>query len=135
MVLIDGDGSFLMNIQELACMKIEKINAKILILNTQHLGMVVQWEDRFYGSVYTPSCCIADPAVARLILARWERRADPGLRLRAAQEWPEYAACCRALPGWEFLVDAALAGMLEDLAGGDEGGECDGAASSHLDNK
>ena len=46
---IDGDGSFLMNIQELACMKIEKINAKILILNNQHLGMVVQWEDRFYA--------------------------------------------------------------------------------------
>ena len=46
---IDGDGSFLMNIQELACMKIEKINAKILILNNQHLGMVVQWEDRFYS--------------------------------------------------------------------------------------
>ena len=48
---IDGDGSFLMNIQELACMKIEKINAKILILNNQHLGMVVQWEDRFYAGV------------------------------------------------------------------------------------
>jgi acetolactate synthase-1/2/3 large subunit len=30
-------------------MKIEKINAKILILNNQHLGMVVQWEDRFYA--------------------------------------------------------------------------------------
>jgi acetolactate synthase-1/2/3 large subunit len=48
---IDGDGSFLMNIQELACMKIEKINAKIMILNNQHLGMVVQWEDRFYAGV------------------------------------------------------------------------------------
>ena len=45
---IDGDGSFLMNIQELATAKIEKINAKALVLNNQHLGMVVQWEDRFY---------------------------------------------------------------------------------------
>lgn len=45
---IDGDGSFLMNIQELACAKIEKIAAKVLLLNNQHLGMVVQWEDRFY---------------------------------------------------------------------------------------
>ena len=45
---IDGDGSFLMNIQELATAHIEKIAAKALVLNNQHLGMVVQWEDRFY---------------------------------------------------------------------------------------
>jgi acetolactate synthase-1/2/3 large subunit len=48
---IDGDGSFIMNVQELATAHIEKIGAKAMILNNQHLGMVVQWEDRFYGSV------------------------------------------------------------------------------------
>src|SRR4051812_49314260 len=48
---IDGDGSFVMNVQELATCKIENIAAKAMILNNQHLGMVVQWEDRFYGSV------------------------------------------------------------------------------------
>ncbi len=47
---IDGDGSFLMNIQELACAYIEKLPVKVLLLNNQHLGMVVQWEDRFYKS-------------------------------------------------------------------------------------
>jgi len=46
---IDGDGSFLMNIQELACAHVEKIPVKVLLLNNQHLGMVVQWEDRFHG--------------------------------------------------------------------------------------
>jgi len=45
---IDGDGSFLMNVQELATAHIEKIAAKAMILNNQHLGMVVQWEDNFY---------------------------------------------------------------------------------------
>jgi acetolactate synthase-1/2/3 large subunit len=45
---IDGDGSFLMNIQELATAHVEKINIKAIILNNQHLGMVVQWEDNFY---------------------------------------------------------------------------------------
>ena len=45
---IDGDGSFLMNVQELATAHIEKIAAKAVILNNQHLGMVVQWEDKFY---------------------------------------------------------------------------------------
>ena len=45
---IDGDGSFLMNCQEMATAAIEKMDIKMFILNNQHLGMVVQWEDRFY---------------------------------------------------------------------------------------
>jgi acetolactate synthase I/II/III large subunit len=63
---IDGDGSFLMNVQELATAHIENIAAKVIILNNQHLGMVVQWEDRFYagnrGHTY-----LGDPADARQI--------------------------------------------------------------------
>ncbi|MFM8174483.1 MAG: biosynthetic-type acetolactate synthase large subunit, partial [Pirellulaceae bacterium] len=47
---IDGDGSFQMNIQELATLHCEKIPVKVLLLNNQHLGMVVQWEDRFMGA-------------------------------------------------------------------------------------
>ncbi|KAL8167102.1 hypothetical protein V2J09_008601 [Rumex salicifolius] len=45
---IDGDGSFQMNVQELATIKVENLPVKIMVLNNQHLGMVVQWEDRFY---------------------------------------------------------------------------------------
>jgi acetolactate synthase-1/2/3 large subunit len=63
---IDGDGSFLMNIQELATAHIEKIAAKVIILNNQHLGMVMQWEDRFYagnrGNTY-----LGDPDNRKLI--------------------------------------------------------------------
>ncbi len=44
---IDGDGSILMNIQELATLHCEKLPVKILLINNQHLGMVMQWEDRF----------------------------------------------------------------------------------------
>ena len=44
---IDGDGSFQMNIQELATAFCEELPVKVLLLNNQHLGMVVQWEDRF----------------------------------------------------------------------------------------
>jgi acetolactate synthase-1/2/3 large subunit len=47
---IDGDGSFLMNVQELATAHVEGIAAKAMILNNQYLGMVMQWEDRFYAS-------------------------------------------------------------------------------------
>ena len=45
---IDGDGSFVMNIQELACAFCEKLPIKVLLINNQHLGMVTQWEDRFF---------------------------------------------------------------------------------------
>lgn len=45
---IDGDGSFVMNCQELATAAVEGLETKCFILNNQHLGMVVQWEDRFY---------------------------------------------------------------------------------------
>lgn len=48
---IEGDGSFLMNIQELQTLKIEKIPVKNIVLNNAHLGMVAQWEDRFYKSL------------------------------------------------------------------------------------
>ena len=36
-----------MNIQELATAHCENLPVKVLLLNNQHLGMVVQWEDRF----------------------------------------------------------------------------------------
>jgi len=73
---IDGDGSFLMNVQELATAHIEKIAAKAIIMNNQHLGMVMQWEDRFYagnrGNTY-----LGDP----------ERRKEI---------YPDYTAVCRS---------------------------------------
>jgi acetolactate synthase-1/2/3 large subunit len=46
---IDGDGSFVMNIQELATIHCENLPVKVIVLNNQHLGMVMQWEDRFYA--------------------------------------------------------------------------------------
>ncbi len=47
---IDGDGSLLMNVQEMATCFCEKVPVKVLLLNNMHLGMVVQWEDRFHAA-------------------------------------------------------------------------------------
>ena len=47
---VDSDGSLLMNIQEMATCFCEKVPVKVMLLNNQHLGMVVQWEDRFHAS-------------------------------------------------------------------------------------
>ena len=48
---IDGDGSMLMNVQELATAAMEKIPVKILLVDNQHLGMVMQWEDILYNKI------------------------------------------------------------------------------------
>ena len=47
-VAIEGDGSLQMNIQEMATCVTEHIPVKLLLVNNQHLGNVVQWEDMFF---------------------------------------------------------------------------------------
>lgn len=51
-VAIAGDGSFQMNLQELATISNYKIPVKIFILNNQYLGMVRQWQELFYEKRY-----------------------------------------------------------------------------------
>jgi acetolactate synthase-1/2/3 large subunit len=50
---IAGDGSFQMNIQELATAANYKVPVKIAILNNGYLGMVRQWQQLFYESHYS----------------------------------------------------------------------------------
>ena len=52
-VAIAGDGGFQMNIQELAVLKQENINLKMIILNNQYLGMVRQWQELFFNKKYS----------------------------------------------------------------------------------
>jgi acetolactate synthase-1/2/3 large subunit len=47
-IVFDGDGSFLMNIQELATAAQHNIAVKAIIFNNEHLGLVSQFEDFFY---------------------------------------------------------------------------------------
>lgn len=50
---IAGDGSFQMNIQELATASKYRIPVKVAILNNGYLGMVRQWQQLFYKSRYS----------------------------------------------------------------------------------
>lgn len=50
---IAGDGSFQMNIQELATAVNYKVPVKVAILNNGYLGMVRQWQQLFYESRYS----------------------------------------------------------------------------------
>ncbi len=52
-IVIAGDGSFQMNIQELATASINKVNVIVCILNNSFLGMVRQWQQLFYNKRYS----------------------------------------------------------------------------------
>jgi acetolactate synthase-1/2/3 large subunit len=54
-VCITGEGSFQMNLQELATCMQYKLPVKIVCLNNRALGMVKQWQDMQYGGRYSHS--------------------------------------------------------------------------------
>jgi acetolactate synthase-1/2/3 large subunit len=99
---IDGDGSFLMNVQELATAHIEKIAAKAMILNNQHLGMVMQWEDSFYagnrGHTY-----LGDPENRR-------------------QVYPDYVAMARSfnVPARRVMYKKDLRAAMQEMLDSDQ---------------
>ena len=51
-VVITGDGSFQMNMQELATVMEHRLPVKILLLNNHALGMVRQWQELFFKKNY-----------------------------------------------------------------------------------
>ncbi|MET0591150.1 MAG: biosynthetic-type acetolactate synthase large subunit [Polyangiaceae bacterium] len=52
-LLVTGDGSFQMTLQELATSVAENLNLKIVIMNNGCLGMVRQWQELFYSRRYS----------------------------------------------------------------------------------
>ena len=60
-VCFSGDGSILMNIQELATLADFNLNVKIIILNNHHLGLVRQQQELFYNQHYIASHFISNP--------------------------------------------------------------------------
>ncbi len=63
---IAGDGSIQMNIQELATAVQYKLPVKIAILNNGYLGMVRQWQERFYDKVYSHTDITVAPDFVKL---------------------------------------------------------------------
>lgn len=95
-VCIDGDGSFQMNIQELGTVHTYEVGVKIMILNNQHLGMVAQWEDRFYGS----------------------RRGNTVLiNKRARRPYPDFVTIAKGylIPGREVYKKSELRGAIQEM--------------------
>lgn len=52
-ICISGDGSFMMNVQELGTVKRKQLPLKIVLLDNQRLGMVRQWQQLFFDARYS----------------------------------------------------------------------------------
>ncbi|MBT0727458.1 acetolactate synthase 2 catalytic subunit [Rosenbergiella australiborealis] len=67
-VCVSGDGSIMMNIQELGTLKRKQLPVKILLLDNQRLGMVRQWQQLFFEERYSETLLTDNPDF--LMLAR-----------------------------------------------------------------
>ncbi|MWV40431.1 biosynthetic-type acetolactate synthase large subunit [Natrialba sp. INN-245] len=54
-VCIDGDGSFLMTLQELSVAVRENLDITVVVLNNEYIGMVRQWQDAFFEGRHSAS--------------------------------------------------------------------------------
>ncbi|MFP1936887.1 acetolactate synthase 2 catalytic subunit [Lonsdalea quercina] len=60
-ICISGDGSFMMNIQELGTIKRKHLPTKIVLLDNQRLGMVRQWQELFFEERYSETTLSDNP--------------------------------------------------------------------------
>ena len=64
---IAGEGSILMNIQELSTAAQYRLPVKVFILNNEYLGMVRQWQELLHGGRYSESYSEALPDFVKLV--------------------------------------------------------------------
>lgn len=65
-ICITGDGSFQMNVQELATAVENNMDLKIVVINNRHHGMVRQWQTMFFNKNYSASYFEVLPDFVRL---------------------------------------------------------------------
>jgi acetolactate synthase-1/2/3 large subunit len=92
---IAGDGSFQMNIQELATAVYNKLPVKVIILDNGYLGMVRQWQELFYNKRYSHTRLSGNPDFVKVAEAygavgmRIERKEDVRPTLEKALKMKE----------------------------------------------
>ena len=63
---IAGDGGFQMTLSELATIVENNIKVKFALLNNNHLGMITQWQEMFFGEDYYANAYTANPDFVKL---------------------------------------------------------------------
>jgi acetolactate synthase I/II/III large subunit len=91
-VCLAGDGSLIMNVQELATCVTEKIPVKVFLMNNGYMGMVRQWQELFWDRRYSSVAMGASPDWVKLAEAfgakgmRCDDSADLEAQMTAALE-------------------------------------------------
>ncbi|AKG04752.1 acetolactate synthase, large subunit, biosynthetic type [Salimicrobium jeotgali] len=65
-VAIVGDGGFQMTMQEMSLLQERGLPVKIIIVNNQALGMVRQWQEKFYDKRYSHSIIDTQPDFVKM---------------------------------------------------------------------
>lgn len=101
---IEGDGSFIMNIQDLATAVQYRVPVKIAIINNGFLGMVRQWQQFFYDSRYASVCISVQPDFVKLA----EAFGAVGLRATKPSEVREVLQKAMEINDRPVLIDFAV---------------------------
>ena len=101
-VVVSGDGSIQMNIQELGTAVQCKVDVKVIILNNYFLGMVRQWQEKFYQERYSYSA-MSVPNFVMLAEAYGAR----GFRIEKQSELARTMKEAFATPG-PVLIDVVI---------------------------
>jgi acetolactate synthase-1/2/3 large subunit len=101
-VVVSGDGSIQMNIQELGTAVQYGVDVKVIILNNYFLGMVRQWQERFYNERYSYSA-MSVPNFVKLADAYGAR----GFRIEKPAELSATMKEAFATPG-PVLIDIVI---------------------------
>jgi len=98
-VLVSGDGSFMMNLQELATVARCKLPIKIVLLDNQALGMVRQWQELFFEKNFSEVDLSDNPDFAALARVF----GIPALHLDKREDVEDALHALMATPGPAFL--------------------------------
>ncbi|MCA1778120.1 MAG: acetolactate synthase 2 catalytic subunit [Xanthomonadaceae bacterium] len=88
-VVVSGDGSIMMNIQELATLKRYQIDVRIVLLDNASLGMVRQWQELFFDGNYSEIDLSDNPDFAELarVFGLQARTIDRRDQVGGALDW------------------------------------------------
>ena len=103
-VLVSGDGSFMMNVQELGTLRRAKLPVKMVLMDNQRLGMVRQWQELFFDARFSETILSDNPDFVRLAAAF----DIPGETITRKEDVPAAIARMLQSPG-AYLLHVSIA--------------------------
>ncbi|HAU5545487.1 TPA: acetolactate synthase 2 catalytic subunit [Proteus mirabilis] len=102
-ICVSGDGSFMMNVQELGTIKRKQLPIKLVLLDNQRLGMVRQWQELFFEQRYSETILTDNPDFVALAKAF----DIPGQRITEKAQVAEAIKCLLTSDG-PYLLQVSI---------------------------